>query len=416
MKDHNWDDSTPFEATISKAAARKIKFSSKWDDSTPFEAETYVDQPYGQRVKQGLTIDRSSNNSNAYDDMILLEMSDGKMPRDRLSLLSGPLYRLRRKNDWNTKRWANAQMAKQTNADKHMIDLFTPILLDMLSYDPPTARDWKNVSEKNEKQVRRTEEYYQHMISKPNSGIRLILWEKDGSISTYPKRIVRDDVCDSRVAEIATPYSSPTVSDASFDPRVFVDEIYVRRERRFWKNALRVLSRWLEGGGRMRPQKAGWLPYHIVNNDIGLHVLFDNLSVEYESRWLNTLGAKSQAEFCNGNIRIFGEDMYLGGTVPDPYGLDNAKKAVEEHESFLVDFGKEVPENLQHFMIPQDKMSERIRDLIMEAAVELKPQRVEPDRVFDVRRLCSRTASADEWDLVCMALASSSLQSKKLES
>ena len=409
MKGSDRDDSTPFGAAISKDSARRIKFSSNWDDSTPFEAGTYGDQPYGQRVEQGLTIDRGSNNSNACYDMILFAMRAGKMPRNRLSLLSGSLYRLRRKNDWNTKRWANAQMAKRTNAGKHMINLFTPILLDTLSDDPPTARDWKSVSEKGEKQIRRTEEYYPHVVSKPNGGMRLILWEKDGGISAYPKRIVRDDVCDSRVAEIVTPYSRPTVSGASFDPRVFADEAYVRRERGFWKDALRVLSRWLEGGGRMRPQK-GWLPYHIVNNDIGLHVLFDNLSVEYESRLLKALGAKPQAEFCNGSIRIFGEDMYLGGTVPDPYSLDNAKKAVEEHESFLADFEKGVPENLQHFMIPQDKMRERIRDLILEAAVELKPHRVEPAKVFDLRRLCPRTASADEWDLVCMALASSSLK------
>ena len=231
---------------------------SDWNDSTPFEAGTYEDQPYGQRVEQGLTIDRSLDNSKAYLNMNHFAVMAGKMPSDPLFWLVS-LYRMRRKADWNTKRWANARMVDLTNAGKQMVELFTPILLDMLSTDPPTSKDWKNVSEKGEKQVRRTEEYYQHVVGKPNGGIRLALREKDGRISIYPKRIVRGDVADSRVAEIATPYSHPTVSGASFDPMVFADEAYVRREVQFWKNALRVLSRWLEGGGRIRPQKA-WLP------------------------------------------------------------------------------------------------------------------------------------------------------------
>ena len=381
-----------------------------WNDSTPFESVTYEDQPYGQRLEQGLTVDRGLDNSKAYHSMNLFATMTRKMPADPLFWLT-VLYRARRRNDWNTRRWANARMVDLTNAGKQMVELFTPILLDMLSADPPTSKDWKRISEKGEKQVRRTEEYYRHVVGKPNGGIRLAIRNEDGTISTYPKRIVRDDVGDSRVAEIATLYSHPTAGYTSFDPRAFADEAYVRREVRFWKSALHVLSRWLEGGGRIRPQKE-WLLYHVVNNDIGLHVLFDNLSVECESHWMKTLDAKSQAEFCNGSIRIFDEegDKCLGGTIPDPYGLDNAKKAVNEHESFLTNFETEVPENLRRFMIPQDKMRERIRDLILEAATELKSRCVGSAMVADVRWLCPQTAfSADEWDLVCMALASSRL-------
>lgn len=386
-----------------------------WNDSTSFESGIYEDQPYGQRVEQGLAIDRSRDNSMAYLDMNLFTMMTRKMPADPLFWLTH-LYRARRRDDWNTKRWANARMANLTNASKQMVELFTPILLDMLSADPPTSKAWKSVSEKNEKQVRRTGEYYPHVVDKPNGRIRLALRDKDGIISTYPKRIVRDDIGDDRVAEIATPYSYPAVGHTSFDPKVFADEAYVRRERQFWKHALRVLSRWLEGGGRIRPQKE-WLLYHVVNNDIGLHVLFDNLSVECETHWLKTLDTGSQAEFCNGSIRIFDGkgDKYLGGTVPDPYCLDNAKKAVSEHESFLTDFGTRVPENLRYCMIPQDTMRERIRDLILEAAVELKSHRVESVEAANVRRLCPQTVfSADDWDLVCMALASNRLQSGNL--
>ena len=385
---------------------------SNWNDSIPFEAGTYEDQPYSQRVEHGLTVDRSRDNSKAYCSMNFFAMMAGELPPVPMFF---PItqYRMRRRGGWNTKRWANARMADLTNVSKRMVELFTPILLDMLSNDPPTTRDWKKVSEKGEKQVRRTEGYYQHMVGRQNGGVWLMLRDKDGIITTYPKRIVRNDIGDSRVAEIATPYSYPTVGGTFFDPRVFADEAYVGRERRFWKDAVRVLSRWLEGGGCIRQQKE-WLLYHIVNNDIGLHVLFDNLSVECESRWLEALDTRSQAEFCNGSIRIFDEkgSWRIGGTVPDPYDQDNAEKAVNEHKLFVADFEKEVPNNLRRFMVPQDKMRKRIRDLIIEAAAALKPHTVESAWAANVRRLCPQTwllHFADDWERVCTALASSSL-------
>ena len=383
-----------------------------WNDSIRFDPATYGDQPYSQRVEHGLTVDRSRDNSKAYLDMNFFAMMEGGMPPAPMFF---PItqYRMRRRGDWNTKRWANAQMVDLTNVRKQMVELFTPILLDMLSNDPPTTRDWKKVSEKGEKQVRRTEGYYQHVVGRQNGGVWLRLRDKDGIITSYPKRIVRNDIGDSRVAEIATPYSYPAVGGASFDPRVFADEAYVRRERRFWKDAVRVLSRWLEGGGCIRRQKE-WLLRHIVNNDIGLHVLFDNFSVECESRWLKTLDAESQAKFCNGSLRIFDEKgpWIIGGTVPDPYDQGNAEKAVNEHELFVADFEKEVPDNLRQFMIPQDKMRERIRDLIIEAAATLKPHTVESAWAANVRRFCPQTwllHFADDWERVCTALASSSL-------
>ena len=388
-----------------------------WNDSILFEAGTYEDQPYSQRVEHGLTVDRSRDNYEAYSSMNFFAMMAGKMPPAPLFY---PItqYRMRRRGDWNTKRWANARMADLTNVSKQMVELFTPILLDMLSEDPPTAKGWKKVSEKGEKQVRRTEGYYQHMVVHQNGGARLMLRDKDGIISTYPKRIVRNDIGDSRVAEIATAYSYPTVGGTFFDPRVFADEAYVRRERRFWKDAVRVLSRWLEGGSRIRRQKE-WLLYHIVNNDIGLHVLFDNLSVECESRWLKTLDTRSAGEICNGSLRISDEkgSWRVGGTVPDPYDQDNAEKAVQEHELFVADFEKEVPNNLLQFMIPQDKMRKRIRDLIIEAAAALRPHTTESAWAANVRRLCPQTwllYFADDWELVCTALASSSLSVRLL--
>ncbi|MCY4490113.1 MAG: hypothetical protein OXC46_01455 [Thaumarchaeota archaeon] len=383
--------------------------NSDWNDSISFEAETYKDQSYEKRVENGLTIDRSYDHSEVYWNMNFFAMMRKKTPPDPMFMLKG-LYRTRRKNDWNTKRWANAKMVNLKNVNKQMDELFMAILIDVLSDDTPTSKDWKSISEKNEKQIRRTEENYQHMVCRPGGGIKLMIREKDGSFTTYPKRIVRDGVKDARIAEIATAYSYPTISSTSFDPRVFVDDAYLKREIRFWNNALRVLSRWLEDGNRIREQKA-WLPYHIVNNDIGMHVLFENISVEVELRWLKTLDTKSQLDLCNGGIRFFDidGDKYYGGTIPDPYGPDNAKKAINEYESFLVDFKKNVPENLCQFMIPQNVMKKRIWEHVLEGATRLKPYQGRLTSIADLFYPQTATMAGD-WEHVCVALASSNIQ------
>lgn len=387
-----------------------MKKTGNWNDTIQFDHDTYEEQSFSQRVKHGLTVDRHHANSRSYLHM-------HSMPWNMLAEKPVPVfpimqYRTRRRHDWNTKRWAYTRIADLANVHKQMLELLNPVLHDMLSDVQPTAVHWKKMSNKGEKQVRRTEKYYQHMVGRP--GGRVMIKNRDGGIDIYPQRIVRKGSEDARVREITTPYSSPDVDGTFFDSRVFADKAYVKRQRIFWKAAVHTLSKWLKGGGRIRRNKE-WLLYHIVNNDIASHVLFDNLSEECESHWLSTLDLKPLMEICNGSIGITDENepVIQIGTVPEPFAQNDAEMAVTEHEKFVADFGKKVPDNLQRYMIPQPKMRKRIRDLIIESAVALKPFSGESDWAAAVRQCSSlRTGYCcivPDWELVCAALTSSSL-------
>ena len=57
--------------------------------------------------------------------------------------------------------------------------------------------------------------------------------------------------------------------------------------------------------------------------------------------------------------------------VPHPFTEEDAEKAVGELAAFAVGFGKKVPENLTKYMIGQDKMESRVRDMILETIAEM---------------------------------------------
>ena len=392
-----------------------MKVSSNWDDSIPFEARTYEDQPYSQRVQHGLAVDRQRNHFTAYMFKDMVENTkcaeEGRSgPLIKPDMMYGYYHSF-----WNTKRTVNAKIADLVNIHKQMIELFKPILLDLLVDRQPTAKDWKRLSDKNEKQVRRTEEDYPHIVGQLKGGVELRLRNKDGTVSVYPRRIVRKGNGDDRTKEITTAYSSPPLYATSFDQRVFADDAYARRQRKFWQDGIRVLSKLLEEGYRVRKGQ-DWILYHIVNNDIALHVIFGNLSFVCESRWFGNLSENAQREICLAHANVYDEDAFreLGLPIPYAFSLDHAKKAVIEHESFVADFRKEMPDNLQRFMISQPKMKNRVHDMIIEAAAALKPYTDEPAWAANARRLCPQTwllHFADDWELVCAALASSSLSS-----
>ena len=159
----------------------------------------------------------------------------------------------------------------------------------------------------------------------------------------------------------------------ALDQRVFADDAYARRQRKFWQDGIRVLSKLLEEGYRVRKGQ-DWILYHIVNNDIALHVIFGNLSFVCESRWFGNLSENAQREIGFAHANVYDEDAFreLGLLIPYAFSLDHAKKAVIEHESFVADFRKEMPDNLQRFMISQPKMKNRVHDMIIEAAAALK--------------------------------------------
>ena len=387
--------------------------SSNWDDSIPFEDETYEDQPFSQRVQHGLAVDRRSNHFGAHffnDAWESMKSTEAGHPRPLIK--PGMMYKYYRRF-WNTKRSVNAKIADLVNPHKQMIELFRPILLDLLLDCQPTAKDWKGMSDKNEKQVRRTEEYYPHIVGRLKGGAKLLLRNRDGTFSAYPKKIVRKGNDGDRIKEITTAYSSPPVYPTIFDQRVFADDAYARRQRKFWNDAIRILSTLWEEGHKVRSSQY-WLMYHIVNNDIALHIIFDNLSLECESRWFENLSEDAQREIYYAHSKVYDENAFreLGLPLPYAFSLDHAKKAMREHESFVTAFRKEIPDSLQRFMISQPKMKSRVYDLIIEAAAALKPHTAESAWAASARQLCPQTwllHFADDWELVCTALASSSL-------
>ena len=387
--------------------------SSNWDDSIPFEAGTYEDQPFSQRVQHGLAVDRRGNHSMAHffnDAWESMKSTEAGHPRPLIK--PGMMYKCYRRF-WNTKRSVNAKIADLVNPHKQMIELFRPILLDLLLDRQPTAKDWKGMSDKNEKQVRRTEEYYPHIVGRLKDDVKLLLRNRDGTFSAYPKKIVRKGNGGDRIKEITTAYSSPPVYPTIFDQRVFADDAYARRQRKFWHDAIRILSTLWEEGHKVRSGQY-WLMYHIVNNDIALHIIFDNLSLECESRWFENLSEDAQREIYYAHSKVYDENafMELGLPLPYDFSLDHAKKAVREHESFVAAFREEIPDNLQRFMISQPKMKNRVYDLIIEAAAALKSHTAESAWAASARQLCPQTwllHFADDWELVCAALASSSL-------
>lgn len=96
----------------------------------------------------------------------------------------------------------------------------------------------------------------------------------------------------------------------------------------------------------------GWLVYHVVNNDIALHVLFDDLSTEYESRWYKHLPPEEK-------IQIAG----IPGIPSDPYFFtrDDAKNGISEFKKFIREFEDvQIPSTLSKYKISTPAMKRRI--------------------------------------------------------
>ena len=366
--------------------------NSDWDDSIEFDPGTYKDHPLSQRIQHGLTLDRSSDHSTAHFGPFMASEGFSIVRFDIMS------YMFQRSRFWQTKRIVNARIADLNNIHKQMIELLEPVLLDLLGDIQPTAKDWKSLSEKGEKQARRTEEAYPHVVHPLNGGVKVIVRKADGTCTVFPQKIARRGSSDGRSKEITTNYSSPSRGSRGFDFKVFADEAYIRRQQRFWEGALLILSKWLERGNRIRPEKQ-WLVYHIVNNDIALHVLFDNLSVECETRWFANLSDRTRHKITGmpegkHKALLSSEDdilLYAKASIAyaqHAYTMSDAEKAVNELERFATNFGEKIPGSLKRYMIPRPKMIERIRDLIIETSAELKTQYLD-----------------DRWNLLCDALS-----------
>ena len=387
-------------------------------------ADGYEDQDLAERVRHGLKVDRQASNFMSWFTGQMWKAMGSK--NSSLLFDSATPYRYSRGLHWWTKRQANAKLAGKTNIHKQMLMGWYAVMLDLLADHQPTVKDWKMVTGKDDRQTRREREYLSHVVHNYDGIFRLKLRNPDGTSTFIPPKDARKSSGDKRVRKITTNYSLPRTGRHGFDLKAFTDPAYIIRQRTFWEDALKGLSRWMEGGNAVRKDNE-WLVRHMVNNDIAMHVIFDNLSLECETRWFEGLNAETQFEVIGGFFEMppYAKNKTVAGRseaanpahaiadaspgescanrkgdeeghppaakeerakvtlraisvtdqtrfyVPPALTDEDAAKAVDEMVAFVADFEEKVPENLRVYMIGRDKMDCRMRDLILEAIAEL---------------------------------------------
>ncbi len=283
------------------------------------------------------------------------------------------MFRMQRLLDnFHLKRRINAKIVDSSTVNEHMVRLAEFIFLDMLMSRTPTAKDLKSISRRvssdgdshmprAEKSVRRIVDYYPN-ITNLRPLFYLILRNKDGSYSRYPNLPNRENPkkSDRRLKDFMTPYSFPQAGIARLDTKCYVDANYLVRLERFWKDMLNLVTQVLENYGPIR-KEMDWLVYHIVNNDIGLHILFDNLSTECEARWL---------------LRKLPPDARMRLLQPFPYIYDpyvptklDMARGVSKLKGFIREFEEvRIPPALQPYKVQPRIMRHRVYELSLYAA------------------------------------------------
>lgn len=376
--------------------------SQKDSPDNPDSKEEYESMSFKKRLQRGLEIDRSFEHGT---NSLFMGLFEGKTLSDLNRDIS---YRnIRHFYSWHVKREINKRLVDQEIASKHLIDQSRPILLDMMMSKQPTEKDWTQLSviyndeissdeeskhKLQEKSVRRTMEYYPHIVTKlfPDPSKKFEIDYKDTEkyiddlISKIPDDLKNEYLIkdfkdnfkkfaipfqnlperederkkDKRPTNITTSYSLLS-SLGRLDATIFVDENYLIRFDRYWKKMLSVMSEIIQSHELI--PKMEWFVYHIVNKDVGLHVLFDNVSSEYESRWLKNLSENTQMQI-----------MGLPGMQSEPYWItpDHVKKGIKEILKQSKEFEHTpIPPILLKYKIPAKSMKKRATELVM-AAVE----------------------------------------------
>ena len=264
-------------------------------------ADGYEGQDLSTRMRHGVKVDRHNSIVNSY---IFDSFGKARNPDD-----PGPpldpgrfFYGASRNWLWQTRRQANAKLADKTNAHKQLMMCWSAVMLDLLADSQPTVNDWVRVAGKGDRQTRRAKRYAPHLVYDLDQIVKWVVHKQDGTCSTTPLKPVRESPKDERVQRITTPYSSPGAPRGEFDLRVFADHAYIKRQGKFWEGALMHLSEWMGNGSAIRPDSE-WLVRHIVNNDIAMHVIFDNLSFACEVSWFERLSDKAKCEIAGRNVR-----------------------------------------------------------------------------------------------------------------
>lgn len=384
------------------------------EDAVPdLDSAEYARQPFDKRLRDGLLIDRSSRITadGCIDSLLMMRHSGGRQEeqaRDRTSKKASRDLDDLTRTSWNSmyryqklldnfqfKRKVNAQIVDSTIVHEHIIRLAEPVLCDLLMPRRPTTKDLKNIPQNNasdddplthtraEKSVRRIVDYYPNIANTkpwftlPRNKAESVLnemwpWQKvwpmftpvrkkDGSCDVYPKLPNREipAVSDHRLKNIITPYSFSQCGVARFDTKCYVDANYFIRLKKFWKAALNTTLQIMENFGPIR-KEMHWFVRHIANNDVGLHVLFDNLSTECEARWFSRLDTP-------GRMRM--ADPFEAFLEPHEFTKNDIRQGVSELKGFIKEFERmHIPSPLQQHRIQQRTMGRRMHELALNAA------------------------------------------------
>lgn len=345
-----------------------LRMAESADSDNPADPiREYEDQTLSERLRLGLEVDRSGNSSMAYfQGMLWNSMVSGNYSQ----LLYDPVlfYRASRNRFRETRRRANAKLAGKTNIHKQVLDLWEVVMLDLLADGQPTAKDWGALTKKYDRQARRVRmDYYPHLVG--NLGEGEMLYRVNGRDETrIPMKTDRNGPKDDRVQRVTTQYSLQSVLPGSFDLRVFADEAYLVRERAFWEGALEILNGWIGDGIRIRGDGA-WLVPHMVNNDIAMHVIFDNLSAECESRWFKNLGDDARYEVAGS----WKADASVLSGVKDEIesAMGEAISRFDDLEDHASGAGYVLRRNGQETFIPEEILSDKSIENIVFARIPM---------------------------------------------
>ena len=257
---------------------------------------------------------------------------------------------------------------------KRMIDLSRPILLDILMLVKPTIKDWTNLSEidvdKNLsikksnsktslKSTARIRNDFSHVVDYSPCLTLVVADQKTKTVDVYPKKPIREDQRndDKRYEPLTTTYGISPIR-GYFDLKPICDKNYQIRLQNYWKGMIILLD---EIQKKYNPflKDTSWFVYHIINCDIGLQVLFDNMSLECEIKWFSTLNITNQMQIINPS----------SFSKPTFHTKNDVKNGINKIREFIKKFDSyEMSPVLKQHKIPHSIMKDRMLDLILESS------------------------------------------------
>ena len=327
---------------------------------------------FDDRVTHGLRMDRSFSNHDLIDDLISMQSSDIKdIHKASVDMCYRPI---RRMNSWSLKKRVNSILVDNKTVSKRMIELSRPILLDILMPVKPTIKDWTNLSEidvgknlsvkkSNTKtslrSTGRIRDDFPHIVDHSPYPTLILTDQKSKTVDVYPKRPIRKDQRndDKRHKQLTTAYSTLPIR-GDFDLKPICDENYQIRLQNYWEGMIILLEEIQE---KYNPflKDTSWFVYHIINCDIGLQVLFDNISLECEIKWLSTLNM-------NNMMQIINPSPFSNPTV---HTKNDVKNGINKIREFIKKFDSyEMSPVLKQHKIPHSIMKDRMLDLILESS------------------------------------------------